>query len=141
MNKTLEEIIKEKVASLTDYPVNIEQPFNKQIHFTKTNTMINNTKVLVSIDGRKHLVLDYDDQLVHKLVNAKFASVERSWDNVVKKIEYIGEKPSIILVDSNDINEQMPSKDDKINALKAYQEKLIKESEEISKEIVMLNNT
>ena len=141
MSKTLGELLREKLETMTDHPINVEQPIRKQIRIVRKTEIMNATKILVSIDGRKHLALDFDEQLIHKLVSAEVVQVERDWDGVVKKIECVGKKVNVMLVDASDIIAQQPSNDDKINALKAYQAKLAEEAEMISKEINTLSNT
>ena len=99
-----------------------------------------NMKILVSIDSRKHLCIDFDPNFLDALLNATAVTVERDWDGVIKNIEEIKVKPNIMIVNSADIAPKKPDTSEKLKALEQYQAKLAAEAEAVNKEISALNN-
>ncbi len=99
-----------------------------------------NMKILINVDSRKHLCVDFDPNFLEALLNAKIVTVERDWDGVVKSIDEVKAKPNVMIVNTVDISPRKPDTSEKLKALEQYQAKITAEADAIAKEISALNN-
>jgi len=102
--------------------------------------MLYSTKMLISINGSKHICVDFDENLARKLSKAKIVDLDRTWDGNVKSVEEIEGKISIQIVDADDITPRGLSKRDKLKQMEQYKQKLDAEQAALDKQISDLNN-
>jgi hypothetical protein len=102
--------------------------------------MMYSTKMLISINGSKHICVDFDENLARKLSKAKIVDLDRTWDGNVKSVEEIEGKISIQIVDADDITPRGLSKRDKLKQMEQYKQKLDAEQAALDKQISDLNN-
>jgi len=97
-------------------------------------------KILISIDSRQHLCIDFDPNFLESILNATSVTIDRNWDGVIKSIEEVKGKPNVMIINASDISPRKPDTSEKLKALEAYQAKLTAEADAITKEINALNN-